>query len=198
MLEAYCREAVDTYFVDPVVNMMGDRFSPVYITLMAIFSGFIAAFFIYCDAVWPACMFLLLSGYLDVLDGAVARAIGKTSDWGTVIDIVGDRVVEFLIMLGLWAHAPLMRGGYIVFMLGATLICVTSFLVVGIMSQNEGKKGFHYSPGLIERAEAFIFFFLMILFSSLFWFFAILYTLLVFYTGSRRLYDFSNRENGLI
>lgn len=194
MLEAYCREAFDVYFVDPVVKIMGDRFPPVYVTLMAIFAGLIAAFFIYYDAVWPACIFLLISGYLDVLDGAVARAIGQTSHWGTVLDIVGDRIVEFLIMFGLWAHAPLLRGGLVIFMLGATLICVTSFLVVGIMTQNEGQKGFHYSPGLIERAEAFIFFFLMILFSSLFWFLAILYSFLVCFTAFRRVYDFYQRE----
>lgn len=196
MLEAYCRDAFDSYFVAPVVRLLGDRCPPLYATLMAILAGVISAFFIYCDAVWPACIFLMFSGYLDVLDGALARALQQTSRWGTVLDIVGDRLVEWIIFVGLWAQAPLMRGGYIVFMLGATLVCVTSFLVVGLFSENNSKKGFHYSPGLIERAEAFIFFFLMILFSSLFWLLAILYGILVFYTAFIRLYDFHQSETG--
>lgn len=191
MLEGLLREPFEAYFVTPVITLMGERFTPHYLTLMAVLSGLLTAFFIYLDAIWPAAIFLLLSGYLDVLDGALARHLNQSSSLGSVFDIVGDRLVEFLICVGLWAHSPLMRGGFVIFMLGAILVCVTSFLVVGIFSDNQGKKSFHYSAGLMERAEAFIFFLLMILLPSLFWVFASLFGLLTFYTAFKRVYDFS-------
>jgi phosphatidylglycerophosphate synthase len=127
---------------------------------------------------------------LRALAGALARALDQTSELGTVLDIVGDRIVEFLVFVGLWAYAPLMRGGYVLFMLGASYICVTSFLVVSMFSENKSHKTFHYSPGLIERAEAFIFFFLMILFPSFFGLLAFAFGALVFYTAVVRVYGF--------
>lgn len=190
MLETICREPVDRVLISPVLTLLKERVSPSYITLMAVIAGVLAAFFIYLDAIVLACTFLIASGYLDMLDGALARAMDQQSELGSVFDIIGDRVVEFFIFLGLWAHSPLMRGGYVLFMLGATLICVTSFLVVSMFSENKSEKSFHYSPGLMERAEAFIFFFLMILFPSAFGIFAVIFSVLVFYTAFERVHGF--------
>jgi phosphatidylglycerophosphate synthase len=44
---------------------------------------------------------LLLSGLIDMLDGAVARAIGSTTRFGAVYDHVLDRYAEFAILLGI-------------------------------------------------------------------------------------------------
>lgn len=69
-----------------------------------------------------------------------------------------DRVVEFVVVLALWFVAPQQRGLWCLLMLGSMLLCITSFLVVGIFSENQSQKSFHYSSGLMERAEAFSFF----------------------------------------
>ena len=46
-------------------------------------------------------LLFLLSGFLDMVDGAVARASGKTSANGAFLDGVLDRYVEVLLILGL-------------------------------------------------------------------------------------------------
>lgn len=46
-------------------------------------------------------LLFLLSGFLDMVDGAVARATGKTSTAGAFLDGVLDRYVEALLILGL-------------------------------------------------------------------------------------------------
>jgi archaetidylinositol phosphate synthase len=59
--------------------------------------------FIYYGAKSPvgAGFFVILSGIFDVLDGAVARATGKTSARGAFLDSTLDRVSEVLIYLGI-------------------------------------------------------------------------------------------------
>ena len=44
---------------------------------------------------------LLSSGAVDMLDGAVARATGKTTKFGAVYDPVLDRYAEFAVLLGI-------------------------------------------------------------------------------------------------
>lgn len=51
------------------------------------------------------------------------------------------------------------------------------------LSPNISEKGFHYSPGLVERAEAFLFFIAMILYPRYFYLLAYLFTVLVFLTS---------------
>jgi archaetidylinositol phosphate synthase len=50
-------------------------------------------------------LFLLLSGFFDVVDGAVARATGRTSPRGAFLDSTLDRVSEVLVYLGIiWGN----------------------------------------------------------------------------------------------
>ncbi|MFW9831447.1 MAG: archaetidylinositol phosphate synthase [Candidatus Thorarchaeota archaeon] len=53
-----------------------------------------------------ALFLLLLSGFVDALDGAVARATGKTTPFGGVLDSICDRysdaIVLFAVILGGW------------------------------------------------------------------------------------------------
>ncbi len=137
-----------------------------------------------------AIAFLLLSGYLDTLDGSLARRCNKTSPFGAALDIISDRIVESAAILGLFLVEPGARGLPCLMMLASTLLCVTTFLVVGIFTQNTSEKGFRYSPGLMERAEAFALFIAMIALPSAFLFLSWLYTLLVMATALIRLYQF--------
>ena len=109
---------------------------------------------------------------------------------GAILDITCDRCVEFSIILGLYLVDPTSRPFLSFMMLGSVLVCVTTFLVVALFTPNESEKGFHYSPGLIERAEAFLFFGLMILFPPLFTPLAALFSILVFLTGLLRIRQF--------
>jgi phosphatidylglycerophosphate synthase len=166
------------------------HFSPLSITLAGGISGVLAALALAWHFPLLATILLLTSGYLDTLDGTVARATGRTSDLGCVLDILSDRMVECAMIIALFSLAPYQRGWLSLWMLGACYLCVTSFLVVGIVTPNRSEKGFHYSPGLMERAEAFIFFILMIWLPSIFAWLAGLFSLLVILTSYLRVREF--------
>lgn len=74
--------------------------------LSVVVAGLAGLFFFNHSLVWGT-IFIALSGALDMIDGAVARATGKASRFGTVLDHVLDRYAEFLMMLGI------IGGGYV-------------------------------------------------------------------------------------
>jgi phosphatidylglycerophosphate synthase len=197
MLERYTRRWYQKALVDPVAKglIKFAGFTPNRITMAAVVFGGISAVCLYFNAPFIAIIFLLLSGYSDTLDGTVARLTKTSSAQGSVLDIVADRFVEFFIVLGLYSLAPHSRATSCIFLLGAFMICITSFLVVGIFTETTGEKSFYYIPGLIERAEAFVFFILMILFPSLFNIFAILLVILVLYTAAYRVWQFYRQHD---
>lgn len=192
MIEPYIRPIYQHVLGDPLARCLGKVFSPNRVTLLGILVGMgIIPSLIY-NQIFLALLCLGLSGLLDTLDGTIARLYQKNSPYGTALDIVGDRIVEFSIILGLFCVSPEARAVPCLLMVGSVLICVTSFLVVGIFSENNSHKDFHYSPGLIERLEAFIFFAAMILFADYFAFLAYTFSFLVFCTAFLRLAEFKN------
>ncbi len=192
MLESYIRPFYQFLMVNPVVKLLNKffRFEAHIVTALSGIFGFFAACAIFFDWRMIAVGLLLFSGYLDTLDGSLAREREQTSDFGCVLDILCDRLVEFMVIVGLFAVAPVVRAWPAILMLGSVLMCITSFLVVGIFSDNRGEKSFHYSPGLIERAEAFVFFIAMILLPQWFSLLAYLFSALVFLTAFLRVSQF--------
>jgi len=102
-------------------------------------------------------------------------------------------MVEFAVILGLFFVDANERALPSLVMLGSILLCITTFLVVGIFVENQSVKSFFYSPGLIERAEAFIFFSIMILFPSTFMVAAYLFSALTFFSAIFRFWEFMKR-----
>ncbi|MCP4475044.1 MAG: CDP-alcohol phosphatidyltransferase family protein [Gammaproteobacteria bacterium] len=192
MIESYCRPYCQRFFIDPPAKILArlPYLLPNHISIGAMLLGLMIIPLMYAHHTLWAVTVLLLSGYFDALDGTVARASGRSSAQGTMLDIVSDRVVEFAVIFALFLADPLQRGAWCLLMLGAVFICVTSFLVVGIFHENTSHKGFHYSPGLIERFEAFLFFIAMMLFPTIFVPLAALFSLLVLYTAIVRITQF--------
>lgn len=192
MLENYLRPAFSKYFVDGVVNHLASKATllPQQITFLAGLSGIGACVALMGQSPLLACGLLLFSGYCDILDGELARKMGCVTSSGAVLDIAIDRLVEFAAVLGLYWLEPESRGFICILMLGSILCCVTSFLVVGIFSANSSEKSFHYSKGLIERFEAFVFFILMILFPEQFRLLGAVFVILVFLTTIIRITEF--------
>lgn len=93
------------YPVGKAVGRMG--LSPNLTSMLSVVvAGLAGLFFFNHSLVWGT-IFIALSGALDMIDGAVARATGKASRFGTVLDHVLDRYAEFLMMLGI------IGGGYV-------------------------------------------------------------------------------------
>lgn len=182
MIESFVRPYYQFLFVNPIAKR-SKEISPETITFFACMTGILAAFALILNLLLIATTLLLISGFMDTLDGTVARMKNKVSDIGTVLDIISDRAVEFAMIFGLFLVDPARRGFAILAMLGSCYLCITSFLVVGIFTPNNSQKGFHYSPGLIERAEAFIFFIMMIWLPDYFFVLAFFFTVLVLLTS---------------
>lgn len=189
MLDSLFRPIYQKVCVDPFLAPF-KNISPLKITaLSCLFGVSIAPLLAFHLDTW-ALFALVISGYFDTLDGSLARLQKTSSPLGAVLDITSDRLVEFAIILGLYLFNPLTRALPSLLMLGSVLICITSFLVVGIFSHNTSEKSFHYSPGLMERTEAFLFWGAMILFPSSFALLSFTAAALIFLTSALRLRQF--------
>ncbi len=193
MIDSYGRTFYQKVIVDPFLPIFS-FISPTMITFLAIVTGTSILPLLALKYTLFAFVMLLFSGFLDTLDGSMARFKNQTTPFGTVFDIIGDRIVEFSIILGLYLYQPELRALNCLLMLGSILLCITSFLVVGIFTQNNTEKSFHYSPGIIERSETFIFFSIMILFPTTFSLVSYLFISLVFLTTLIRLWQFKRSQ----
>jgi archaetidylinositol phosphate synthase len=190
VIEQAIRGHYQTLCVDQLARVLQNRIKPNTVTLLSgLFGLFVLPALFFNHAVL-AILLLLLSGYCDTLDGTLARLSNTSTAWGSVLDIIIDRCVECLVVLALWALSPHTRGLWCMLMLSSMLLCITSFLVVGIFTENNTQKSFHYSPGLMERAEAFLFFIAMMLWPHAFSYFALAFTALVLITALMRLHQF--------
>ncbi|MGB6406665.1 MAG: CDP-alcohol phosphatidyltransferase family protein [Planococcus donghaensis] len=164
MLDTYGRK-----HVQPVVDKTADfllkrGFTANGVTKIAFVIGLSSGVFVYFDQPFWAVVVLWFSGYLDVVDGTMARKT-KPSPWGTLLDISFDRMVEISVILGLAFRFP--DAMWALLLLSTSIIIgMTVFLTVGALSDKKGVKSFYYQAGLAERTEGFILFTLMIVFST--------------------------------
>lgn len=192
MIDSYFRSGYQKLCVDPALFFILriKSITPQWITVAGLISGIVAAVAIAFNLTILAVALLISSGYFDTLDGSLARRLECSSPQGAALDVVSDRVVEFAVILGLFAVAPQVRGYACLWMLGATLMCITSFLVVAVFTENSSEKSFYYSAGIMERTEAFVCFIAMIILPEWFLELALLYVLLVLITAVIRVYQF--------
>ena len=188
MLESHIHPTFQKYAVDPIAKHLAQCCHPNTVTIVSLVIGLLAAmalFFSPITAVW----LLLLSGYCDVLDGSIARIRNDSTPFGTMLDIISDRLVESFIIIALFVIQPSIAWVGLLMMM-SIIVCVSSFLLVGIFSQQQSHKSFYYSPGLMERAETFIFFIVMMLFPQSVLWLGLLFTLLVLWTTVTRIKQF--------
>ena len=190
MLEKHLRQQIQQLGVDCLAEKLSHFFTAAQLTYFAGLLGLLVLPLYYFGYVYLACAFLMLSGLCDMLDGSIARLTKTSSSWGNACDIVMDRVVEISVVFALFSINPQVRGVACLLMLASMLLCITSFLVVGIFSANDSHKSFHYSEGLMERAEAFLFFIFMMIWPSWFYQLSYLFSGLVLYTAFVRMKEF--------
>lgn len=164
MLDTHARKHVQP-IVDKSADWLLDKgLTADGVTKIAFAIGLSSGVFIYLDQPFWATFVLWLSGFLDVVDGTMARKT-KPSSWGTLLDISFDRLVEISVILGLAFRFP--ESMWVLLLLSASIIvAMTIFLTVGALSEKQGMKSFYYQAGLAERTEGFILFTLMIAFPA--------------------------------
>lgn len=185
MLDTHARK-----YVNPLIEVGAKLFlkyklTPNNVTILALLLGMLTSLLVYFDMKVVAVIILWLSGYLDAVDGAMARRINKSSSFGTLLDIVSDRIVEVGIILVLGFKFIDVRYNLIVLTV-CILMSMTIFLTVGALSEKKGIKSFYYQAGIAERSEGFIFFSLMILLPTYLGIISNLLSILIIITAIQR------------
>jgi len=119
--------------------------SPNFYTFLTLLAGFAAAYAVFSGRFILGISLVLLSGFFDLLDGAVARAIQGTTKWGAMADSVTDKVTEIAIYFALAFYSTALY-------LGATL-AITTFMLSSYISKHAGALGAKQGGGLLERKE---------------------------------------------
>jgi CDP-diacylglycerol--glycerol-3-phosphate 3-phosphatidyltransferase len=90
----------------------------------------------------------------DLLDGAVARARGYSTPWGTVLDATCDRIADGALFAGLswWCFAVANDRSLAV----AALLCLVSAQVISYIKARAEATGLSADGGMVERAERYI------------------------------------------
>ena len=117
---------------------------------------------------------VLASRLADGLDGAVARARGK-SDFGGYLDIVCDFTFYGAIPLAFVLADPGANGAAGAFLLAAFYVNGATFLGYAILAakrgmetRSRGEKSLYFTAGLLEGTETILFFLLIVLLPDLF------------------------------
>ena len=98
---------------------------------------------------WGAVAFLGASAF-DSLDGAVARATGRSSPFGAFFDSLADRYAEAAILLGL-AASFVLRGDLV--LTAATAVALLGSLMVSYARARAEGLGIDCEIGLLQRPE---------------------------------------------
>ncbi|HEU5110642.1 MAG TPA: CDP-alcohol phosphatidyltransferase family protein, partial [Micromonosporaceae bacterium] len=97
--------------------------------------------------VWGFAMF-------DLLDGAMARATGGGTPFGTVLDATCDRIADGALMAGLAWYAFVVAENLP--LAGAILVCLVLAQVTSYIKARAEATGLTANVGVVERAERLI------------------------------------------
>lgn len=201
MIDKWLSKTKFKILVEKIVKrLFYNKISANQITIIALIIGLISAFSIFLSGIliWRtqliicAATLMLISFFFDALDGALARLIRPTT-FGGILDIFCDRTVEVTIIISLISTDPLMLMWPGLFSLGAIVLCLSMFLLMGAAIKedelNELEKVIYYRPGLMERSETFLFLFFSTIFVSIRFLLLWIFAGLVFFTAILRLKD---------
>ena len=175
MLDPFLRGTKDRILL-PVARGVGRSVSPNAVTVASAAVGLGAAWMASREA-WGAALALWLGGrVLDGVDGTLARATGKQSDFGGYLDILLDFVVYAAVPIGVAAGVePEARTLFaLAWLLGAFFVNSASWMYLAAVlekrAQGAGARGEQTSvtmpTGLIEGTETIVFYSLFLLFPA--------------------------------
>lgn len=128
-------------------------------TLIGLVVGVVAALlFAYGMQLWAGFV-LIICGFFDLIDGAVARVVGRETAFGEVLDSVVDRYVDFLIFAGIiyaFINGGLAEAGLLPGWTWGILAIVGSLMVSYTRARAEAAGSGKLDVGVAERGERII------------------------------------------
>ena len=171
-----------TRILNPIAKNL--NINPNIVTVISPFVAVLAAWGFANHDLILGCVAILLSGFLDVVDGAVARYHNRTSRFGAFLDSTMDRFADAIIYIGI------IFGGYCDWFVG--VLAIHSAITVSYVRARAESQGAECNIGIAERAVRMII--LMIgavigYFAGDVWFTYIIYILVVlsYFTVAQRI-----------
>jgi len=158
-------------FLRPVGRLMAKgRVSPNAVTILGVAIQAVVAGFILDGRLLVAGLIAIVAAVLDGVDGAVAKASGRTTRFGALLDSTTDRLSDalfFIPIAWLYGVAPDIAARDEPWVAGTALVAlVASFLVSYIKARAEG-LGIECNVGIAERAERLILLIAALVFAAL-------------------------------
>ncbi len=98
------RKTAAYYLTEPTVRLLAKTsITPSMITWMGLCLAAGVAALIIMGQLLAAGFLVLIAGYFDILDGALARRTDQTSRFGAILDSTVDRLSEAVVLLGILA-----------------------------------------------------------------------------------------------
>ncbi|MBI4267330.1 MAG: CDP-alcohol phosphatidyltransferase family protein [Chloroflexi bacterium] len=145
------RKAIASYLTQPIVGLLAK--TPVTPNTLT-WTGFLitlgAAALIATGHLFAAGFVVILAGFFDILDGALARSTSRITRFGGVLDSTLDRLSEAAVLLGVLFLYASERAIAEIVVVGLTL--TGSFLVSYVRARAEA-AGLQGQEGLFTRAE---------------------------------------------
>ncbi len=185
MLDTHGRKYIAPVIDGAARGLLKLRLNANQVTFGALVFGILAGVLIFHGQVVFALLSLWFSGFLDAVDGSMARMSKTSSPWGTVLDITYDRIAETGVILGLAFRYPEAMWAMLL-LTSAIIISMTVFLTVGAVAEKKGVKSFYYQVGLAERTEGFIMLSAMMLFSNYLALLTLIFAGMVIFTAAQR------------
>ena len=133
-------------FIDPLAKRI--KVNPNVLTILGLIVSILSGFmFAVGDLLLGAAM-ILLGGFVDMLDGAVARNNSSKTKFGGILDSTSDRFADAAIIIGI------MYGGFVNPLIGA--LAIHASLTVSYVRARAESEGISCSVGFAERAERLI------------------------------------------
>ena len=173
-----------TKFLEPLAKRL--NINPNIVTIISPFLALISAVFFAYGNLLCGALFILLSGFLDVVDGAVARYHNRASPFGAFLDSTMDRFADAIIYIGI------IFGGYCDWFVG--VLAIHSAITVSYVRARAESQGAECNVGIAERAVRLIILMLgavlAVAFKSdmIFTYFIILLVILSYFTVGQRIY----------
>ncbi len=188
------RKNLAQYLAQPVAQALAHTpITPNVVTCLGFLVTVCAAVLIVTNDLIMAGVVVLVAGFLDILDGALARLTNQTTDFGAVLDSALDRLAEAALLLGLlvfYARQQLVTESLLA---GITLV---GSLMVSYLRARVEALGIDCKVGLFTRAERVIILALGLLLSRLPYALIIALVIIAFFSfftaGQRLLYAYQH------
>ena len=148
--------------VTKVVVML--HISPNLLTVTSLIPTALATYNLAQGRLTVAGLWIIAAGFFDVIDGAVARALGKNTPFGAVLDSVTDRAADAFIYIGAVLYFYSIGEPLYVFV---TMVALAGALMVSYTRARAENTVIDCKVGFAERGERMVLLLLALFFNKL-------------------------------